>query len=88
MENKLQYYIRVFKNASFEKLGKVVNNAHDRSGKNKAAILLDMINCLIRYGAGYNDYVIFEFWNLNHKQRDTFMTRMRSKKFIMESYLK
>lgn len=83
MENKLQYYIRVFKNASFEKLGKVVNNAHERSGKNKAAILLDMINCLVRYGAGYNDYVIFEFWNLDHKQRDTYMTRMRSKKFIM-----
>ena len=42
-----------------------------------------MANCTLRYGSGYNDYVIFEFWNLNHKQRNTYMTRMRSKKFIM-----
>lgn len=83
MENKLQYYMRVLREASFEKLFKVVNNAHERSGKNKAAILADMVNCTLRYGAGYNDYVTFEFWNLNHKQRNTYMTRLRSKKFIM-----
>lgn len=83
MESKLQYYMRVLKGASFDKFKTVVNNAHERSGKNKLAIVLDMINCTLRYGAGYNDYVIFEFWNLNHKQRDTYLTRMRSKKFIM-----
>lgn len=49
MENKLQYYMRVLKGASFEKLAKVVDNAHKRSGKNKAAILLDMINCTMRW---------------------------------------
>ena len=42
-----------------------------------------MLNSMARYGAGYNDYVIFEFWNLNAKQRDTYLTRFRSKKLIM-----
>lgn len=83
MENRLQYYIRVIRGASFEKFSKVLNNAHERSGKSKLSIVLDMINCTLRYGSGYNDYVIFEFWDLNHKQRNTYMTRMRSKKFIM-----
>ena len=83
MENRLQYYMRVLKGASFSKFSKVLNNAHERSGKNKIAIFFDMANCTLRYGSGYNDYVIFEFWNLNHKQRNTYMTRMRSKKFIM-----
>ena len=83
MENRLQYYIRVIRGASFGKLSKVLNNAHERSGKSKFFILLDMINCTLRYGSGYNDYVICEFWNLDHKQRNTYMTRMRSKKFIM-----
>ncbi len=83
MENKFQYMMRVLKKASFKKMGVAIDHAHERSGKNKVAIFLDMVNCTLRYGSGYNDYVIFEFWNLNHKQRDTYLTRMRSKKFIM-----
>ena len=83
MENKLQYYMRVFKGASFEKFFKVLDNAHKRSGKNKAVLFCDILNCMVRYGCGYNDYVTFEFWGLNHKQRVTYLTRFRSKKLMM-----
>ena len=83
MENKLQYYMRVIKGASFEKFFKVLDNAHERSGKNKVFLFFDILNCMARYGAGYNDYVIFEFWNLDAKQRDTYLTRFRSKKLMM-----
>lgn len=83
MESKLQYYMRVIKGASFEKLRVAVDAAHERSGKSKAAIMADMLQCTRRYGAGYNDYVIFQFWKLNARQRDTYLTRFRSKKLIM-----
>lgn len=83
MENKLQYYFRVFKNASFEKFFKVLGNAHERSGKNKVFLFFDMLSSMARYGAGYNDYVTFEFWNLSGRQRDTYLTRFRSKKLMM-----
>ena len=83
MENKLQYYIRVFKGASFQKFFKVLDNAHKRSGRNKAVLFCDMLYSMARYGAGYNDYVTFEFWDLNGKQRDTYLTRFRSKKLMM-----
>jgi len=83
MENKLQYYMRVFKGASFEKFFKVLDNAHKRSGKNKAFLFCDILNCMVRYGCGYNDYVTFEFWDLKHHQRDTYLTRFRSKKLMM-----
>lgn len=83
MESKFQYYKRVIKNASFGKFFKVLDEAHKRSGKNKVYLFFDIINSMRRYDAGYNDYVIFEFWNLTHEQRDTYMTRFRSKKFIM-----
>ena len=83
MESKLQYYMRVCKGASFEKFFKVLDNAHERSGKNKIYLFFDMLHCMKRYGAGYNDYVIFEFWNLDAKQRDTYLTRFRSKKLMM-----
>ncbi|NLD20498.1 MAG: carboxylate--amine ligase [Clostridiales bacterium] len=83
MENKVQYYKRVIRDASLGRFFNVVKTAHERSGKNSLFLFFDIINCMIRYKAGYNDYVIFEFWDLKHEQRDTYMTRFRSKKFIM-----
>ncbi len=83
METKLGYYVRVIKGVNFEKFNRVFNYAYERSGKNKVLLLFDMLYCMVRYGAGYHDYVIFEFWNLKRKQRDTYLTRFRSKKLIM-----
>ena len=54
MESKLQYYMRVFRGASFKKFFKVLDNAHERSGKNKIYLFFDMLHCMKRYGAGYN----------------------------------
>ena len=71
MENRLQYYIRVIRGASFGKLSKVLNNAHERSGKSKFFILLDMINCTLRYGSGYNDYVTVSYTHLDVYKRQT-----------------
>ena len=77
------YIRRVIKNASFEKLSYTVNAAHERSGKSKLAIFLDMCWCLARYGAGYYDYLIFRFYDLTPAQRKTYITRFISKKFNM-----
>lgn len=81
-ENKLQYRMRVLKNASFSKFFEVVDMAHERSGKSRAACTADILHCMKKFDAGYYDYVIFQFWNLTDEQRDTYMTRFRSKKFI------
>ena len=44
MESKLQYYMRVFRGASFKKFFKVLDNAHERSGKNKIYLFFDMLH--------------------------------------------
>ena len=36
--------------------------------------------CAARYGAGYYDYVMFGFYAMNGRQRDTYLTRVRNKK--------
>ena len=82
-ENKMQYYLRVFRGASLGKFFGVINKAHERSGKSKLVLFFDMLYSMKRFGAGYNDYVDFEFWNLSMKQRDTYLTRFRSKKLMM-----
>ena len=77
------YFRRVIKNASVKKLTGAINTVHERSGKNRLAIFLDMGWCFLRYGAGYYDYQIFQFYNLTPAQRKTYVTRFISKKFNM-----
>lgn len=80
--NKVRYILRVLKGASFEKLFGVINRAHEKSGKNRVWLFFDIINCAIRYGAGYYDYLIFAFWDMNAAQRKTYVTRMWNKKLV------
>ena len=68
------YFRRVLKQASFDKLRSNINAAHERSGKSKLAIFLDMAWSFVRYGAGYYDYLIFAFYNLKAKERKTYVT--------------
>ena len=41
-----------------------------------------MIICGFKYEAGYMDYMLFEMYNLNSKQRKTIMTRGKNNKLI------
>lgn len=50
--------------------------------RNKMAISLDMLWCLLKYSASPNNYDKFEFYNLNAHQRNTYVTYGISKKMI------
>lgn len=74
------YIFRVFAHASFGKMKTAIKAVHEKTGKNSIGIFFDMLWCAKRYGAGYYDYQIFAFYNLNKEQRKTFVTRLISKK--------
>lgn len=76
------YIFRVLAHASFGKMFSTIKTVHERSGKNRVALFFDMLMCAKKYGAGYYDYEIFAFYNLNKEQRGTYLTRLKSKKFI------
>ena len=80
---KLDYALRVAKGASFKKFFEELNTATELSGQSKIFTAFDMARSFIKYGAGYYDYNIFQFWNLSAAQRDTYLTRFRSKKLNM-----
>ena len=78
----LKYINRVLSGASFEKMKKAINVVYEKSGKNKIKTFFDMILCAIKYGAGYNDYIIFEFYKIKAKQRKTYLTRLKNKRLV------
>lgn len=77
------YYLKVLSGMRFKKMFKVIDDVHKKTKKPKIVIFFDMVNCMIRYGAGYYDYNIFAFYDMNHKQRKTYITRLKNKKLIM-----
>ncbi|MEA5050082.1 MAG: sugar-transfer associated ATP-grasp domain-containing protein [Oscillospiraceae bacterium] len=78
----LRYLRRVVGGASFGKAAEAVDAVHEKTGRPKALIALDMAGCLARYGAGYKDYLIFEFYAMNARERATYMTRFKNRKLI------
>ena len=77
---KISYLYRVAKNASTHKLNAVIEKVQQITGRDRGAILLDMILCTVRYGAGYHDYLAYALYDMTEKERDSIVTRLRSKK--------
>ena len=65
---------RIFK-LDFSRAFKQLDKTAKKSGKSKFFIFFDMIWCGLDFGAGPNDYELFEFYNLPHKNRKTYITR-------------
>lgn len=80
--SRLGYVGRVLSGVRLEELNKSLEKAKERSGRNKVSLFCDMLWCSVRYGAGYHDYVMFGFYDMNGKHRDTYVTRIRNKKLI------
>ena len=76
------YLKRVLGGASFKKMFATIDKIHEKTGKNRVKLFFDMLGCSVKYGAGYNDYIIFEFYNIKAKQRKTYLTRMKNKKLV------
>lgn len=78
----VKYFSKIMRGTSFKRLSMVIEEAHEKTGKNRVGIFFDIISCFFKYGAGYMDYKIFEFYNMNASERSTYMTRVKNKKFI------
>lgn len=76
----VKYLARVLRGVRFEKLNRMLTVVKEKSGHGKACTFLDILWCAARYGAGYFDYVMFGFYDMTGKQRDTYLTRVRNKK--------
>lgn len=79
---KIIYMIkRIFK-MDYSKFFDVCNKVSNKTKKPYLFVLIDVIYCGLRHGAGYMDYYVFEMYNLNEKQRKTYVTRGRNNEFI------
>ena len=73
--NKLKFLFNCVIHMDYAELFRTVGKVHKITGKNRIGIMIDVVRCGIRYGAGFNDYLLCEFYNLTDAQRATYITR-------------
>ena len=79
---KLRHPTRVISGIRFDKLNRVLEKIKEKSGQSKVYTFFDILVCAAKYGAGYYDYLMFGFYDMNGRQRDTYLTRVRNKKIM------
>ncbi len=72
---RIKYLITRILRMDYKNMLRVVRLIHKKTGKNSLWLFVDMIRCGIKYGAGYQDYRLCEFYNLTAAQRATYVTR-------------
>ena len=79
---KIKYLIKRIMQMDYKNMFKIAKKISKKLNKNYILIILDMIRAGIKYQAGYYDYQEFEFYNLNRKQRKTYLTRGKNNQII------
>lgn len=76
------YFIKRLFSIDVKRMFSILKKIAKRSGKPFIYILVDVIICGFKYGAGYMDYFVFNFEELNSKQRKTYITRTINDDYI------
>lgn len=79
---KFKYLIQRIMLIDYKAMFEKIKIIHEKTGKSKIFIFIDIVYCGLKYQAGYADYELFEMYNLNSKQRATILTRGKNNAFI------
>ncbi len=79
---KIKYLFNRIKNMNYKNFFKTIQQIHKKTGKNRILIFIDIINCGIKYQAGYIDYNLFEMYRMNAFERKTIITRGINNEYI------
>lgn len=71
----LSFALKRLRTMDYKAMFERIDNIKKKCNKPKFVIFGDMAWCAYKYGAGYMDYDILEFWNKNKEQRGTILTR-------------
>lgn len=79
---KFKYLIKRIIHLDYKNMFKIAKKISKKINRNYLVILVDMVMCGIKYQAGYYDYQEFEFYNLNSKERELYLTRGKNNEIV------
>ena len=79
---RLKFFFKRLVRMDFKAMWKTTELLKVRSGKSRMWLLCDMLDCAVKYNAGYVDYKIAQMYKLNDKQKKTQITRGLSNEIV------
>lgn len=76
----MNFLLRSFKLTTISSLFKIRKKVKEKSKRH--FIIFDIIYCSLKYKTAFHDYLEFEFYNLNHKQRCTYLTNGKNNEIV------
>ena len=76
--NKLKYIFKSILKVNTKEVEHRLDQVIRATGKNKFAILFDMMVCGFRHGGGYDDYAIFGMYDMTEEQKQEIKALPRS----------
>ena len=73
--SRLTYFCNRLVKMDWQAMWKTTGLLKERSGKSRPWLMADMLQCAVKYNAGYVDYKIAQMYRLNDAQRKTVITR-------------
>lgn len=72
---KVKYLTGRLLHMNYRGMLETIGKLHKKTGRSRLWLFADMVNCGLRYGAGYKDYMLCAFYDLTPTQRTTYVTR-------------
>ena len=77
---KIKFLLKSFRVTTIKTLYNTIKKVKKQS--TKKFIIFDMIACAFKYQAAFSDYLEFEFYLLNTKQRKTYLTNGKNNQLV------
>jgi len=79
---RIKFLLKRLAKLNVSNMIKTAKSIAKKTGKNSIIVLIDIVYCGLKYQAGYNDYLEFEFYLLNKAQRKTYLTAGKNNEII------
>ncbi|MBO7676210.1 MAG: hypothetical protein J6S49_01660 [Erysipelotrichaceae bacterium] len=66
----------------YKNLFSIIEQIHKESGISRIKLLYDIIYCGMKFGAGFNDYKLYRFYELTDEQRSTYVNRTNNNQIV------
>ena len=72
---RLIYIFKRVLTMDYKNLFNIINEIHKESGISRIRLFYDILYCGFKFGAGFNDYKLYRFYELTDEQRSTYLNR-------------
>lgn len=79
---RLVYIFKRILNMDYRNLFNIINEIHKENGISRIRLFFDILYCGMKFGAGFNDYKLYRFYELDDQQRSTYLNRTNNVQIV------